>query len=114
MFSWTSPVLTYSQKYQLDIKELGCIRKDHDVRLQKAKLMKAWDRNKNKPGKNGLLKAVLRAYSTEYCISTFFAMLVCFLQIVSPFLLKELIDYIKQRRESTREGLILVGLLALS
>ena len=114
MFSWTAPVLAYSPKHQLDIKDLGNIRKSHDVRIQKAKLMAAWDQYKDKPGKNAMLKAVMRAYSTEYCIATFFAMLACCLQIVSPFLLKTLIEYIKNRGESTQEGLILVSLLALS
>ena len=33
---------------------------------------------------------------------------------MSPFLLKTLIEYIKNRGESTQEGLILVSLLALS
>ena len=114
LFSWTAPVLSYSKQHQLDIKELGAIRKNDDVRIQKAKLIDAWNNYKDQPGKNGLLKAVLRAYAFEYLISTFFAMLVCFLQIASPFLLKNLIDYIKQRRESTQEGIILVSLLALS
>ena len=114
MFSWTSPVLGYAQRNQLDINELGTVRKESDVRLQKARLMKEWLHYKDKPGKNGMLKAVMKAYRREYCISTFFAMLVCCLQIVSPFLLKALIDYIKMRSESTIEGLILVGLLALS
>ena len=39
MFSWTSPVLGYAQRHQLDINELGTVRKESDVRLQKAKLM---------------------------------------------------------------------------
>ena len=95
MFSWTAPVLGYAQRHQLDINELGTVRAESDVRLQKARLMKAWEYYKEKPGKNSMLKAVLMAYRREYCISTFFAMLVCCLQIVSPFLLKALIDYIK-------------------
>ena len=42
MFSWTSPVLGYAQRNQLDINELGTVRKESDVRLQKARLMKEW------------------------------------------------------------------------
>ena len=114
MFSWTSPVLGYSKKYQLDINELGNIRKKHDVRIQKTRLMTAWNYYKNSKSKNSLLKAVLRAYRREYLITTSAAMLVCCLQILSPFLLKGLIDYIKDRRESTFEGVVLVLLLAIT
>ena len=76
--------------------------------------MTAWNYYKNSKSKNSLLKAVLRAYRREYLITTSAAMLVCCLQIVSPFLLKGLIDYIKDRRESTFEGVVLVLLLALT
>ena len=76
--------------------------------------MTAWNHYKNSESKNSLLKAVLRAYKREYAITTSFAMFVCCLQIVSPFVLKELIDYINDRRESTFEGIMLVVLLLLS
>ena len=76
--------------------------------------MTAWNYYKNSNSKNSLLKAVLRAYKREYTITTSFAMFVCCLQIVSPFVLKELIDYINDRRESTFEGIMLVVLLLLS
>ena len=76
--------------------------------------MTAWNYYKNTTSKNGLLKAVLRAYKREYAITTSLAMFVCCLQIVSPFILKALIDYINDRRESTFEGIMFVVLLVLS
>ena len=76
--------------------------------------MTAWNQYKNSKSKNSLLKAVLRTYRREYAITTSAAMLVCCLQVVSPFLLKALIDFIKDRRESTFEGIMLVILLALT
>ena len=32
-FSWTSPILTYSKKHQLNIVELGEVRSSHDVKV---------------------------------------------------------------------------------
>ena len=94
MFSWTTPVLSYSKNHQLDIKYLGNIRKEHDVKIQKARLTKAWNSYKSSKSSNSLLKAVLSAYKREYAITTSIALVVCCLQAVSPFLLKALIDYI--------------------
>ena len=76
--------------------------------------MTAWNYYKGSKSKNSLLKAVLRAYKREYAITVSVAMFVCCLQIISPFVLKELIDYINDRRESTLEGIMLVVLLILS
>ena len=114
LFSWASPVLGYSKKYQLDIEDLGTIRESHDVRVQQGRLVTAWNGYKRSGSKHSLFKAVLRAYRWEYTVAVLWNLLVCALQIISPFVLRRLILFVRERAESTSEGLVLVSLLTLS
>ena len=80
-FSWTTPVLEYSKKHQLDLNELGKVRPKLDVKVHKAKLEASWNHYKDSPSKDRLFKAVLRAYAWEYIVAILWNMLVCALQL---------------------------------
>ena len=67
-FSWTSPVLKNAKQHQIEVDQLGAVRKEHDVRAQQARLEAAWDIYKDSSNENKMLKAVFRAYRREYAI----------------------------------------------
>lgn len=100
-FSWTSPLLKYSKKNQLSIDELGTVRKSHDVKVQHARLVKAWDYYKHGKSKYGMFKAILRAYRFEYTVAVLWSLVVASLQLISPFLLRWTIEFIGNQEEDT-------------
>ena len=94
-FSWTAPVLDYSKKHQLNIDELGEVRSSHDVKIQQARLVTAWNYYKNSGSKYSLFKAVLRAFRWEFTVAVLWNFLIVALELISPFLLRWLIIYIR-------------------
>ena len=113
-FSYVSPVLEYSKKNQLQIDELGKPRPIYDVKIHQARLETAWNYYKNDKGKNRLFKAVFRAYRWEYFVSIFWNTIICFLQLATPFLLRNLILFIQNPDEKPIVGVLLVMGLMLS
>ena len=61
-----------------------------------------------------MFKAVLLAYRWEYTVAILWNLLIAALQLISPFLLRWLILFIRDRNDNTFEGLVLVALLTLS
>ena len=61
-----------------------------------------------------MFKAVLRAYRWEYTVAVLWNLLVAALQLISPFLLRRLILFIRNREDETFNGIMLVLLLSLS
>ena len=113
-FSWTSPVLEYSKKNQLKIEELGKVRPSHDVRIQQARLVTAWNYYKHSRSKYSMFKAVLRAYRYEYIVAILWSFVVATLQLSSPFLLRKVIVFIRNQEDDTFTGIMLVLLLSLT
>ena len=90
------------------------IRSKHDVRVQEARLLTSWNRYKHSKSKNSLFKAVLRTYRWEYTVAILWNVLVCALQLASPFLLRQLILFIQDPDAETIRGLLLVAFLSTS
>jgi ABC-type multidrug transport system fused ATPase/permease subunit len=114
-FNWTAPVLSYAKKNQLDIKQLGKVRHSDSVEVQLAKLEAAWERRKNIPGEeNGLSKALFAAFKGELCYAIFWNFVVTILQLMTPFLLRNIILFIQNKEADTTYGVTLLSILMVS
>ena len=61
-----------------------------------------------------MFKTILRAYRWEYTVAIACNLLIVALQLISPFLLKRVIIFIRFREEDTLTGLLLVLALPLT
>jgi len=114
-FKWTEPVLAFAKDNQLDIRQLGKVRHCDSVEVVHAKLEAAWERQKHQPNnENGLSKAVFSALKGEFYYATFWQLIVTFLQLASPFLIKAIINFIQQKETDTTWGIILLSTLMVS
>jgi len=74
----------------------------------------AWNRYKDGKSKHNLFKAVIYAYRKEHCIAIFWSIIVTALQLVSPFILRELIVLIQDPESEIYAALTLVAALVIS
>lgn len=94
-FSWAKPLLKHAKKYQVNIDELGVVREEDDVRVQKTHLEQKWNEYKDSSKDNKLYWAVLSAYKWEFTVAIFWNIIIASLQISIPFILRYLIVFIQ-------------------
>jgi hypothetical protein len=79
------------------------------VEAQKAKLEISWNKYRSEnEHSNALFRAVIHAFRREYGIAMFWNLFGALLQISSPFILHRLIEFIKQQKDDTAGGIMLV------
>ena len=111
-FGWVKPVLNHAKKYQVSVDEMGEVRPEDDVREQKSRLEEKWAYYKTRADKqNKLYWAVIKAYGWEFGVAIFWNLIIATFQLSSPFLLKRLIEFIKNEESDTVFGIILVLIL---
>ena len=90
------------------------MRTEHDVKIQYERLQESWSFYKNDPTPNTLFKAVLRTYAWEYFMAVLWNFVVAALQLSSPFLLRNVILFIREQNEDTTQGVIGVLMLTIT
>ena len=74
---WVSPLLKHAKKYQVDIDELGEVRAEDDVVVQKTRLEQKWNIYKVSNKKdNKLYWAVISAYKWEFTVAIFWNIII--------------------------------------
>ena len=111
-FGWVKPVLNHAKKHQVSVDEMGEVDPEDDVREQKSRLEEKWAYYKTRADKqNKLYWAVIKAYGWEFGVAIFWNLIIATFQLSSPFLLKRLIEFIKNEESDTVFGIILVLIL---
>lgn len=95
-FSWVNPLINYSNKHKkISIEQLGDLRQCDEVEAHTERLNKIWDRYKTRGSNNKLFKAVIRLFLGEYLLVMLFNFIQTLITILTPYLVKYLIDFIK-------------------
>lgn len=95
-FCWVGPLIRFANRHKkLSVDQLGDLRDCDKVEQHIEVLGKIWNRYKHKEGSNRLFRAVIRQFLCEYMLIMFFNLVQTLINILSPFLVKYLIDFIK-------------------
>lgn len=96
-FSWVRPLINFANKdgQKLNLELYGDLPEKDQVHTQINNLRKEWECRRDGKGTNVLFRAVLSAYQSQYFVLMFFNILQTSCKLLSPFLIKFLIEYIQ-------------------
>ena len=124
-----TPLYQYARHSKLNIAQMGDLKNEDKVEYALQKLKASWKNQKAKGienQKNGLFKAVILAYKSkhllflntlvEYLVALSLNILTTMLNLFSPYLVKQIIDYINSSDPNLHvsDGLFYVALLVAS
>lgn len=113
MFSWAYHVFEPARQRQLPIEDLGTLPERFKLEKPLAAFKNNWEKETNK-GSNTLLKCIIKTFQKEYFFCLTLSVIEVSLRILAPFLIKWLVEFIKDSEAERNYGLMLVATLAIS